>query len=92
MNVYEKAKLAWREDKQIVAAIEELNECSAALARFINGKCSTRDVEEELADAEIMLEQMRLYFPSYSIDRIKKEKLARLERRLDPIESESEGE
>lgn len=40
------------------------------------------NVEEEIADVEIMLEQLRLMSDSSLVDKIKEEKLQRLEQRL----------
>lgn len=82
MDVFQMAKEQWGKDSQIRAAIEELCEASAALARFQNGKCAVDEVYEELADAEIMLEQMRCYFSSVHIDVWKQKKLDRLKTKL----------
>lgn len=77
--VYEAAKLHWGESKQVIAAAEEFSEASAAMCRHALGKA--RDVQTvitELADAEIMCEQMRLYFDGAAIDKEKDSKIHRL--------------
>lgn len=79
MNIYQKAIETFGSDHQIKVAIEELCEAAAALARYENGKCEIDEVHEELADAEIMLEQMRLCFDQRKIDAWKELKLTRLQ-------------
>jgi len=82
-KIYIDAKNQWGQHSQILAAIEELNEAAAALARFENNKCNLDSVHEELADAEIMLEQMKLYFDGAEIEAWKQRKLKRLKERLE---------
>jgi hypothetical protein len=83
MAVYQEAKRQWGERSQIVAALEELAECSVVLAKYLNGKHQDLDtIYTELADAEIMLEQMRIYFSGAKIDEFKDFKLRRLSKRL----------
>jgi len=84
----------WGPAAQEVKAIEELAELQQALARVVNAAALssmdelTRAVEhvfEEIADVEIMLEQIRLIFcdAPEEIDRWKHQKLARLKERLE---------
>jgi len=80
--LFMKAKVAFGETAQITQCVEELCELATALARYLNGKGKTHQVIEELADAEIMLEQMRFYFDPQLIDGEKKFKLDRLQERL----------
>lgn len=80
--LYEKAKAKWGSGSQIIQAIEELTECAAALARWTNGKAKLCDVYTELADAEIMLEQMRFNFGPEGIESEKEAKLNRLKGRI----------
>lgn len=77
---------------RMLKTVEELNELSAALVRFVNQPVGhtpeqmTDAVLEEMADAEIMLKMCRLMFAGKtdsrgrSVDRIVQEKLARLAR------------
>lgn len=93
--IYLEAKKKWGAVSQILAAAEELAEASACLTRFVNGKIPKEEMKRvltELADAEIMLEQMRYYFDSVEIDREKAVKLERLIDRLGmgPVCHESE--
>ena len=66
--------------RQIVQAIEELGELQQALARHLNGR--ENNVEEEIADVEIMLTQLKIIFDLKKIENFRKYKLQRLEGRI----------
>lgn len=66
--------------QQLDMLIEEMAELTQAISKFKRDKI--HNVEEEVADVEIMLEQLRLMndlFDIKVIDEIKEEKLLRLE-------------
>ena len=65
---------------QRIVAMEECSELIQAISKKLRGR--ETNVEEEIADVEIMLEQMRLMSDSSLVDKIKEEKLQRLEHRL----------
>jgi hypothetical protein len=81
-KIYEAAAKEWGEKQQRIAAAEEFAEAAAVLARYHNGKCHMDEVISELADAEIVSEQMRLYFSPQAIDEEKERKLLRLAEKL----------
>jgi len=82
-KIFISASKHWGQTKQMIAAAEEFSEASAALLRVVNEKVeSFHEVIEELADAEIMCEQMRYYFSEVEIDRVKKMKLEKLAEKL----------
>ena len=60
--VYEKALLHYGEEKQLVVALEELSECQKEICKFMRGFGNAAHLAEEIADATIMLEQVRLIF------------------------------
>ena len=68
---------------QLDICIEEMAELTQAISKLKRGL--THNVEEEVADVEIMLEQVRMMFlvDAKKIDEIKKQKLERLEKRLE---------
>lgn len=82
-DIYAVAAKKWGYRSQVIATIEEFNECAAALARHLNGKGEAEDVYEELADASIMLEQMQCYFDPIRIEAWKHKKLDRLKEILE---------
>ncbi len=93
-KLYIKAIIEWGEAAQVRMAIEECSELITVLAkqgRNRNGS-TTDDVLGEMADVEIMLEQLKIIFDyessilNTSTFKQKKEaKLARLEKRLNAI-------
>lgn len=62
LAVYTNALIAFGEERQCVVAIEELSECAKEICKVIRGKGDREHLAEEIADATIMLEQMRYYF------------------------------
>ena len=90
--LYERAIKKWGEAAQIDIAVEECAELIKALVkctRKTNGS-TIIDILEEMADVEIMLEQLKLIFnydfqftiPTSKFYAIKDAKLKRLEKRL----------
>ena len=67
---------------QIVVAIEELSELQKELCKFLRNN-TMENISEEIADVEIMLEQMIMIFSSRAtVDLWKQRKLERLQNRL----------
>ena len=64
-------------------AIEELSELIQALSKDLNGE--KHNVEEEIADVEIMLAQMRLIYNQPIINEFIDAKLERLKSRFNEI-------
>ena len=81
--VYRKALERYGKTNQIAKAIEELSELQKELCKVLIGEMDLLNVIEEIADVEIMMEQMRLIFNSnIDIERVKDRKVERLERRM----------
>lgn len=88
-KVYHEALKKWGANSQIGVAIEELAELIKALCKYpreVNG-CSIESIAEEIADVEIMIEQLKIVFSNIEygqfpqlIEIYKKEKLTRLEK------------
>ena len=64
MEEYKLALQKWGMKAQKIKAIEELNELSVQLAKDVNN-LPTKDIEGEIADAHIMLAQMKLLYPGW---------------------------
>ena len=63
---------------QIIVSIEELSELQKELCKYLRDKTNIRNISEEIADVEIMLEQLKLIFENETPVSIEKEyKLAR---------------
>jgi len=75
------------EESQILKCVGELNECATELMKIhFKQRANAQFVQEEIADAIIMLEQVRLIFDTESIDAFIEYKLKRT---LDRIKNEA---
>ena len=83
IDLYEKLLKEYG-DKQVVVAIEELSELQKELCKYLRGKLDGCNLVEEIADVQIMLEQMIILFgiEQSAIDFIINQKLQRTEERL----------
>ena len=61
-KTYTKAILAFGERNQLIVAVEELSECQKEICKILRCGEDYRHLAEEVADATIMLEQIRLMF------------------------------
>jgi len=64
MNKYKLYAQAWRkygENKQIVVAMEECAELTKELSKHLRGKENLINISEEIADVEIMLDQLKFH-------------------------------
>ena len=61
-QVYVNALIANGEKYQMAVHIEELSECIKEICKALRGKVNEDHLAEEVADATIVLEQMRLLF------------------------------
>lgn len=69
---------------QIVVMMEEMSELQKELCKYLRGRGSFEHIAEEIADVEIMLEQMKMLF--CCTDEVRNErrrKVERLKERLD---------
>lgn len=64
---------------QLVMAMEEMSELTKELSKNMRGHKNVSAISEEMADVEIMLEQLKVIFSNRAeVDRYRAEKLARL--------------
>lgn len=83
LEVYTKALETYGEMIQMVVALEELSECQKEICKFMRGFGNAGNLAEEIADATIMLEQMRYIFGVNELVCQKMdEKIIRLDNRL----------
>lgn len=76
----------WKETQKI-KIIEELSELITALIHYDNNKIKKEELISEVADVEIMLLQLRILYDIKNDD-IEKEKLFKLRRTVNIINSE----
>ena len=79
-EVYESALKKFGLEKQMIKCIEELSELQKELCKWTLGQGNKDNVIEEMADVEIMLEQMKigLNIGFYELNEVKSKKLCRL--------------
>ena len=69
---------------QIVVTIEEMSELQKELCKYLRGKYSPAGIAEEIADVEIMLEQMKMLFGcADDVRSMRRRKVERLKERID---------
>lgn len=79
-TIYQMALANWGEKSQVNMAIEECAELIKVLVKYgrkINSS-SDVDVQSEIADVQIMLNQLKIIFDENAIEKIKTKKLKRL--------------
>ena len=81
--IYRKAFDRFGKVNQITVAIEELSELQKELCKVLRGNMNIENVVEEIADVEIMIEQLRIMFNAdRDIDKVKAQKIDRLKCRM----------
>lgn len=70
---------AYDRTSRLMLAVEEMSELSKELSKNYRGEDNISAISEEMADVEIMLEQLKIIFRNRSeVDTVKAEKLCRL--------------
>lgn len=84
-EIYDDAYKRWGAKSQVVMAIEECAELTKELTKYLRSDASISNMAEEIADVEIMIEQLRSMFPGVSAeaDAWREKKLLRLRKMLD---------
>ena len=86
--IYRKAFDHFGKGNQITVAIEELSELIKELCKVQRGKMNIEHIVEEIADVEIMIEQLRMIFNSdRDIEKVKAQKIERLECRISGVDN-----
>lgn len=83
-EVYKLAMEKYGERHQVAKTYEELSELQDELHKHLEGENSKQEMAEEIADVEIMLEQMKQHFGFGSLVELYKQgKVNRLKERLE---------
>lgn len=77
IELYKRAMSLFGFESQLSVLGEESSELAVDIFKYQNKKATISKLLEEVADVEIMIEQMRLYFGDSVIDEIKNAKLQR---------------
>lgn len=83
-EVLQRALDTYGSSMQIVVMMEEMSELQKELCKYLRGKYSSANIAEEIADVEIMLEQMKMLFCcTDDVRNERRRKVERLKERLD---------
>ena len=81
-KIYELTMEKFTPEHQIILMVEEMSELTKELIKTLRGKMNREHVLEEMADVEIVLEQMKLIFGKEGFNQMKRKKLDRITERL----------
>lgn len=82
-ELYASAFIKWGVNAQLDMLIEEMSELTTKIIHFKRNRINSNKLSEEIADVEIMLEQLKWYFTlENKVKQNKEFKLKRLEERL----------
>lgn len=83
-EVLQRALDTYSSQAQIVMVFEEMSELQKELCKYLRGRGSFEHIAEEIADVEIMLEQMKMLFCcTDDVRDVRRRKVERLKVRLD---------
>lgn len=78
-DTYSEAVKAYGQQSRLIMAMKEMAELTKELSKSIRGQKNTAAISEEMADVEIMLEQLKIIFSNRAeVDRVRCAKLDRL--------------
>lgn len=81
-EIYESLLHKFGDNNQIIVAIEELSELVKELCKYLRNARNEKNLTEEMADVEIMLEQLKLILDNESdVAKVKDEKILRTKER-----------
>lgn len=75
--------VAQEECAELIQAISKLNSASSSDHPGRTAKVAMNNLMEETADVQIMLDQIRIMYPSHAYDTIRAQKIARLQKRME---------
>lgn len=85
-DLYAAAVKKYGKISQLIMCMEEMAELTKEISKSIRGADNSSAISEEIADVEIMLEQLRVIYHNRSeVDTIKADKLCRLAYRMEEV-------
>ena len=88
-EVLQRALDTYGSAQQIAMVFEEMSELQKELCKYLRGKYSPANIAEEIADVEIMLEQMKMLF--CCADDVRNERRRKVERLKDRLDKHGEA-
>lgn len=90
MSILQRAIAKYGEEAQMKMALEEMSELQKEICKRWRGKDNRDAIIEEVADLEIMLDQLKLMLDiQYHVQQARQDKLIRLQGRLEETGNES---
>ena len=84
LSLLQRAISQWGEDAQMKMVLEEMSELQKEICKMWRGKDNRDATAEEVADVEIMLDQLKLMLDiPYQVEQHRQNKLQRLQERLE---------
>ena len=84
MSLLQRAVSKWGKDAQMKMVLEEMSELQKEICKMWRGKDNRGAIAEEVADVEIMLDQLKLMLDiPYQVEQHRQNKLQRLRERLE---------
>ena len=78
-DTYRAAVEAYGKTSQLIMAMEEMSELTKELSKNMRGQSNVSAISEEMADVEILLEQLKVIFGNRAeVDRYRADKITRL--------------
>ena len=83
-DIFRSAIETYGEVMQITVAFEEMSELQKELCKYLRGSGSKENIAEEIADVEIMMEQMKMIFNcETAVLQVREKKVKRLKERIE---------
>ena len=83
-DIFRSAIDTYGEVMQITVAFEEMSELQKELCNYLRGSGSQENIAEEIADVEIMMEQMKMLFNcEAAVLQVREKKVKRLKERIE---------
>lgn len=90
-EVLERALEEWGEKAQFLMAHEECGELITAVARYYRGRASKEEVLEEVADVQLLLDQLAIILGNGEAIELERQKFVRFRDRLDSYQEVSKA-
>lgn len=88
-DIFRSAIDTYGEVMQINVAFEEMSELQKELCKHLRGSGSQENIAEEIADVEIMMEQMKMIFNcETAVLQVREKKVKRLKERIEQKEND----
>ena len=85
-KIYQQAIDKYGKESQICMAVEEVGELITAINQYKRCRIEKISVCEEIADVQIMMEQLSLIYGKDDVEKEKERKILRLKERLNKID------